>query len=82
MVIPAFIAGVPGNLLAGIRANFSRASAPATITITFGEPLTFDEYRDAPASARTYLRIAEAMRRRSSGSGRSIASSARRVPFQ
>jgi hypothetical protein len=61
-VIPAFIAGVPGNLLAGVRANFSRGSAPATITMTFGEPLTFDEYRDTPAGARTSLRIAEAIR--------------------
>jgi len=62
MVIPAFIAGVPHDLLAGLRANFSRGSAPATITITFGEPLTFDEYQDAPAGARTSLRIAEAIR--------------------
>ena len=62
LVIPAFIAGVPHDLLAGVRANFSRVSAPATITITFGEPLTFDEYRDAPTGARTSLRIAEAIR--------------------
>lgn len=69
LVIPAFIAGVPDNLFAGIRANFrganfrgGRAAAPAEITITFGEPRTFDEYRDAPASARTSLRIAEAIR--------------------
>jgi 1-acyl-sn-glycerol-3-phosphate acyltransferase len=62
IVIPAFIAGVPRDLLAGVRANFSRGSAPGTITITFGEPLTFDEYRDAPAGARTSLRIAEAIR--------------------
>ncbi len=67
IVIPAFIAGVPRDLLAGLRANFGRANsgreiAPATITITFGEPLTFDQYRDAPAGARTSLRIADAIR--------------------
>src|SRR4029453_10410246 len=38
IVIPVFIAGVPGDLLAGLRANFSRGSAAATITIQFGEP--------------------------------------------
>lgn len=64
IVIPAFITGVPEDLFAGVRANFSRGSAPVTptITITFGEPLTFDDYRHAPASARTSLRIAEAIR--------------------
>jgi 1-acyl-sn-glycerol-3-phosphate acyltransferase len=62
MVIPAFLAGVPRDLLAGVRGNFSRGRAPATITITFGEPLTLDEYRDAPPGARTSLRIAEAIR--------------------
>ncbi len=66
LVIPAFIAGVPDDLLAGVRANFRNGSgsgsAPPTITITFGDPLTFDEYRDTPTSARTSLRIAEAIR--------------------
>ncbi len=62
MVIPAFIAGVPDDLLAGVRANFGGGSAPPTITITFGEPLTFEEYRDVPAGGRTSLRIAEAIR--------------------
>ena len=62
IVIPAFIAGVPPSLLAGVRANFSRGRAPAAITMTFGAPLTFDEYRDAPAGARTSLRIADAIR--------------------
>jgi 1-acyl-sn-glycerol-3-phosphate acyltransferase len=62
LVIPAFIAGVPDDLLAGVRANFRGGGASATITITFGEPLTFDEYRDVPAGARTSLRIAEAIR--------------------
>lgn len=62
IVIPAFIAGVPGKLRAALRANFSRDSTPGTITITFGEPLTFDRYRDAPAGARTSLRIAGAIR--------------------
>jgi 1-acyl-sn-glycerol-3-phosphate acyltransferase len=68
LVIPAFIAGVPDNLFEGIRANFrgargeAPAAAPTEIIITFGEPRTFDEYRDAPASARTSLRIAEAIR--------------------
>ena len=61
LVIPAFIAGVPDDLLGGIRGNFG-GGAPATITITFGEPRTFDEYLDAPAGARTSLRIAEAIR--------------------
>lgn len=62
IVIPAFIAGVPRDLLAALRANFRRGSDPATITITFGEALTFDGYRDAPAGARTSLRIAEQIR--------------------
>lgn len=67
LVIPAFIAGVPDNLFAGIRANFggargSATAAPAEISIIFGEPRTFDEYRDAPPGARTSLRIAEAIR--------------------
>lgn len=68
LVIPAFISGVPDNLFAGIRDNFrgvraaATAAAPAEITITFGEPRTFDEYHDAPASTRTSLRIAAAIR--------------------
>jgi 1-acyl-sn-glycerol-3-phosphate acyltransferase len=62
IVVPAFIAGVPRDLLGGLRSNFRRDAAPATITISFGEPLTFDAYRDAPAGARTSLRIAEAIR--------------------
>ena len=62
IVIPAFIAGVPGDLLAGLRANFNRDSSPEMITITFGEPLAFDDYRDAPVGARTSLRIAGSIR--------------------
>jgi 1-acyl-sn-glycerol-3-phosphate acyltransferase len=62
IVIPAFIAGVPGDLLAALRDNFRQASARPTITIRFGEPLTFDQYRDAPAGARTSLHIAAAIR--------------------
>jgi 1-acyl-sn-glycerol-3-phosphate acyltransferase len=64
LVIPAFINGVPDDLLGGVRANFRGrgASNQKTITITFGEPRTFDEYLDAPSSARTSLRIAAAIR--------------------
>ncbi len=62
MVLPAFIAGVPQDLVAGVRANFGRGGAPDRISITFGEPLTLDEYRDAPAGTRTSLRIAQAIR--------------------
>lgn len=62
IVIPAFIAGVPRDLLAGVRANFSRGGASPRVTITFGEPLSFDAYRDAPAGPRTSLRIAEEIR--------------------
>jgi 1-acyl-sn-glycerol-3-phosphate acyltransferase len=62
IVIPAFVAGIPGNLLTTLRANFHRGSAPPTITVTFGEPMTFEEYRDAPMERRTSLRIAEAIR--------------------
>ena len=62
LVVPAFIAGVPPDLLAGLRANFRADGSPETITITFGEPLTFDGYREVPAGARTSLRIADAIR--------------------
>lgn len=62
IVVPAFIAGVPEELVAGVRANFGRGGTPPTITITFGEPSSLDEYRDAPAGARTSLRIATAIR--------------------
>ena len=62
IVVPAFIAGVPENLVAGVRANFGHGDTPPAITIAFGEPRTLDEYGDAPAGARTSLRIAEAIR--------------------
>jgi 1-acyl-sn-glycerol-3-phosphate acyltransferase len=62
IVIPAFINGIPRDLLAGLRANFTRGSDPATITITFGAPMTFEAYRDQPFSARTSLQIAETIR--------------------
>jgi len=63
IVLPVFINGVPRDLFAGLRANFSRNPGPETmITITFGEPMTFEEHRHAPVSARTSLRIAAAIR--------------------
>ena len=62
LVVPAFIAGVPGDLLSALRANFSRGVPPAAITITFGAPLALDEFQDAPAGPRTSLRIAQAIR--------------------
>jgi 1-acyl-sn-glycerol-3-phosphate acyltransferase len=62
VVVPAFIAGVPQELVAGVRANFGRGGAPPAITIAFGEPRTLDEYADAPPGAKTSLRIAEAIR--------------------
>jgi 1-acyl-sn-glycerol-3-phosphate acyltransferase len=62
IVIPAFIAGVPTEIVRGLRANFSRGKEPERITITFGAPLRFDEHRDTPPAARTSLRIAEEIR--------------------
>jgi len=63
IVLTAFINGVPANWLTGLRANFSRrAEPPVTITITFGEPLALDEFRDAPSGPRTSLAIAQAIR--------------------
>jgi 1-acyl-sn-glycerol-3-phosphate acyltransferase len=62
LVLPAFIGGVPADLLAGVRANFSRTPTRVTVTITFGSPLALDEYRDAPAGSHTSLRIAQAIR--------------------
>lgn len=62
IVIPVFINGIPRNLFAGLRANFTRGSDPATVTVTFGAPMTFDAYRDQPVSARTSLQIAESIR--------------------
>ena len=62
VVVPAFIAGVPQELVAGVRANFGRGGAPPAITIAFGEPRTLAEYADAPPGAKTALRIAEAIR--------------------
>jgi 1-acyl-sn-glycerol-3-phosphate acyltransferase len=59
VVIPVFINGVPRNLFAALRDNFRRGHAPVTITITFGEPLTFDGERGTPPGARTSLRIAQ-----------------------
>jgi 1-acyl-sn-glycerol-3-phosphate acyltransferase len=61
IVLPAFVNGVPQDLVAGVRANFSRGARP-TIAITFGKPLTFDAYRGAPVSPRTSLQIAEGIR--------------------
>lgn len=61
IVLPAFINGVPRDLVAGARANFRRGARPM-ITITFGEPLTFEAYREAPVSPRTSLQIAEKIR--------------------
>lgn len=62
VVIPVFINGVPRNLLAALRANFQSGRPPVTITITFGEPMTFDGDRGTPPGARTSLRIAQAIR--------------------
>jgi 1-acyl-sn-glycerol-3-phosphate acyltransferase len=62
IVVPAFIGGMPSDLLAGLRANFSRAASPIAITITFGAPIALDAYLDAPAGSRTSLRIAQAIR--------------------
>lgn len=61
IVLPVFIAGVP-DLVAGLRQNFSRDARPGTISISFGEPMRFDAYRDVPAGARASLRIAEEIR--------------------
>jgi 1-acyl-sn-glycerol-3-phosphate acyltransferase len=69
IVVPAFIAGVPDDLFAGLRANFKRGQTPVTVSITFGRPLTFDEYRAAPAGPKASLRIAEAIRAEIEGLG-------------
>jgi 1-acyl-sn-glycerol-3-phosphate acyltransferase len=62
LVLPAFIAGVPDNLMTGLRANFSRGGAPPPATITFGAPLVLGDLLEAPAGPRTSLRIAQAIR--------------------
>jgi 1-acyl-sn-glycerol-3-phosphate acyltransferase len=62
IVIPVFISGVPSDLLAGLRANFRRDTDAVSVSMTFGEPQTFDEYRDAPPGAQTALRISQAIR--------------------
>jgi 1-acyl-sn-glycerol-3-phosphate acyltransferase len=62
VVLPAFIAGVPGDLRDVLRANFGRRPAATTITITFGAPVALDELLQAPAGPRTSLRIAQAIR--------------------
>jgi 1-acyl-sn-glycerol-3-phosphate acyltransferase len=62
IVIPVFIAGVPADLGAALRANFRRGQTSTSITITFGAPMAFDEFRDAPPGARTSLLIAEKIR--------------------
>jgi 1-acyl-sn-glycerol-3-phosphate acyltransferase len=62
IVIPAFVTGIPDDLFAGLRANFRRDSNAVQVTITFGQPLTFDEYRDTPVGPKASLRIAEAIR--------------------
>jgi 1-acyl-sn-glycerol-3-phosphate acyltransferase len=61
IVVPAFIAGMPDDLLAGLRANFGRAPRPA-ITMTFGAPIDLRAFDAAAAGARTSLRIAQAIR--------------------
>jgi 1-acyl-sn-glycerol-3-phosphate acyltransferase len=62
MVIPAFISGIPRDLVAGLRANFRRDTDAVSVSITFGEPMTFDADRHAPAGAQTALRISRAIR--------------------
>lgn len=62
VVLPAFVNGVPADLVAGLRSNFGGNHDRTMVTITFGEPLTFDAYRDIPAGPRTSLRIAEEIR--------------------
>lgn len=62
IVIPAFINGIPRRIVAGLRANFAGDLPADTITVTFGGPMTFDDYYRLPASARTSLTIAEAIR--------------------
>jgi len=61
VVVPAFIAGMPDDLLAGVRANFRRAPDRPRITMTFGTAIDLSAFDEAPAGARTSLRIAQAI---------------------